>query len=325
MDYSILNKYLAGEATGTEVREVFNWIGSAPENRKEFIQYKKIWALTSNSGENPDRAWSELQPVLPGRSGKERHLVNYLAIAASVMLILCLGIMFRYIFSQKSLMQFSYQADMTIEVPPGQMSNIRLPDGTAVHLNSGTKLIYPSNFNSGERTVFLEGEAFFDVSEDLRHPFLVKAGALSFKVYGTSFNIQAYADDQEINATLVEGSLGIMDQTGKELSRIVPGENASFRDEKLVISQVKLDLYTSWKDGLITFRNEKLKDIARKMERWYNVEIIILNDRLGEETYLGTIMKNKPVDQILEIFALTSSLRYKMIPRADKPTLIYWE
>jgi hypothetical protein len=61
------------------------------------------------------------------------------------------------------------------------------------------------------------------------------------------------------------------------------------------------------------------------MERWYNVEIIILNDRLGEETYLGTIMKNKPVDQILEIFALTSSLRYKMIPRADKPTLIYWE
>jgi hypothetical protein len=76
--------------------------------------------------------------------------------------------------------------------------------------------------------------------------------------------------------------------------------------------------------GLITFRNEKLKDIARKIERWYNVKIVINNGRVGEQAYFGTIMKNKPVDQILEVLKLTSSLKYKIMTRPDKPTLIYW-
>jgi ferric-dicitrate binding protein FerR (iron transport regulator) len=88
---------------------------------------------------------------------------------------------------------------------------------------------------------------------------------------------------------------------------------------------VNLDLYTSWKVGLVTFRNEKLKDIARKIERWYNVEIVIKNAQLGEEYYMGTIMKNKPVDQILEALALTSTLKYRIVHRVDERTLIYWD
>ena len=76
---------------------------------------------------------------------------------------------------------------------------------------------------------------------------------------------------------------------------------------------------------MVTFRNEKLKDIARKIERWYNVQIVISNPKLGDELYMGTIMKNKPIDQLLEVFKLTSSLNYRIVPRADKSTLIYWE
>jgi len=235
--------------------------------------------------------------------------------------------MMQYILPQKSHEQFSYLAETRIEVPLGQMSNVLLPDGTTVNLNSGTTLVYSGKFNSGERVVSLEGEAFFDVTKDQAHPFLIKTNLLDFKVYGTSFNIQAYPEDKVINTTLVEGSLGIIGKNGSEITRLVPGENATYSEDnrKLLVGNVNQEIYTSWKDGLVTFRNEKLKDIARKIERWYNVEIVIKNASLGEELYMGTILKNKPVDQILEVFSLTSSLKYQIVPRANERNLIYWD
>jgi len=107
----------------------------------------------------------------------------------------------------------------------------------------------------------------------------------------------------------------------------MPGENASFdiKTSKLTIFKVNTALYTTWKEGLITFRNEKLKDIAKKIERWYNVKVVIKNPKLGEEAYFGTIMKNKPIDQILEVLKLTSSLKYKIVIRPTEPTIVYWE
>lgn len=327
MDYSIINKYLDGEASEAEVKEIFQWINSDSENRKEFIQYKKVWTLTTKSNQNQDKAWKIIYPTLAQKVGKQLNINRYWMVAAGFILLFGLGMLMQYMLPQKSQEQFSYLAETRIEVPLGQMSNVVLPDGTTVHLNSGTKLIYSGKFNSGERTVSLEGEAFFDVTKDQAHPFVIKTNALDFKVYGTSFNIQAYPEDKEINATLVEGSLGIIGKNGSELVRLVPGENATYREtgRNILVGMVNPVIYTSWKDGLVTFRNEKLKDIARKIERWYNVEIVIKNVRLGEEIYLGTIMKNKPVDQILEVFALTSSLKYRIVPRVDQRTLIYWE
>lgn len=326
MDHSIVNKYLSGEASEAEIQEVYQWINSDPLNRKEFIQYKKVWALTSKAVENSNETWEAISVKL-SQPKKQLPGIRVWMAAAGILLVLGLGMTIQYFLSQRTPVSFSYTADTRIEVPLGQMSKIILPDGTTVYLNSGTQLVYSGDFFSGNRKLSLEGEAFFDVAKDQEHPFVVSTKGLDFKVYGTSFNIQAYPEDKEICTTLIEGSLGILGKSGNELTRLVPGENAIFRmdDRKLEVSQVNLDLYTSWKDGLITFRNEKLKDIARKIERWYNVEIKIKNETLGNETYMGTIMKNKPIDQILEVFSLTSSLNYRIVPRADQRTLIYWE
>jgi ferric-dicitrate binding protein FerR (iron transport regulator) len=326
MDYSIINKYLAGEASEAEVKELFSWIESSPENREEFIQYKKIWVLTSRAETHQDISWNP-ELVNSAKSGQLRHLVTYTKYAAAVVIFLSLGMLLQYFAGQKTSTVYTYLADTQIEVPKGQMSSVILPDGTKVQLNSGSKLVYASGFNSGERTVNLEGEAFFNVAKDKKHSFIIKTKSLDFKVYGTSFNVQAYPEDSEINTTLVEGSLGVVGKTGNEMARLVPGENANFKEEskELVVTNVDLELYTSWKDGMVTFRNEKLKDIARKIERWYNVQIVINNPKLADELYMGTIMKNKPIDQLLEVFKLTSSLNYRIVPRADKSTLIYWE
>lgn len=326
MDYSIINKYLAGEASEAEIQEVFRWIESAPENRDEFIQYKKIWVLTSRVDASQNASWNP-NLLVGARPGRTRQLANYARYAAAIFVIFGLGMLLQFIVGQRNLPNLTYLADTRIEVPKGQMSCVLLPDGTKVQLNSESKLVYSSGFNAGERTVELEGEAFFDVAKDKKHLFVIRTKSLDFKVYGTSFNVQAYPDDNEVNTTLVEGSLGVVGKSGSEIARLVPGENANFRavDKKLVVSNVDVGLYTSWKDGMVTFRNEKLSDIARKIERWYNVEIVINNPKLANELYMGTIMKNKPIDQLLEVFKLTSSLNYRIVPRTDKSTLIYWE
>jgi ferric-dicitrate binding protein FerR (iron transport regulator) len=155
----------------------------------------------------------------------------------------------------------------------------------------------------------------------------VKSKLLDVKVYGTSFNICCYPEDKDFSATLVKGSISILDKEGNEISKLKPGDKAVYAENEsnITVFQTNTSLYTSWKEGLITYRNEKMKDIARQIERWYNVEIVIQKEGLGEERYFGTILKNKPIDQILEVFKLTTSLECEIIPRTDKPTLIYWK
>ncbi|MGQ8335245.1 FecR family protein [Sunxiuqinia sp. A32] len=327
MNYSIIKKYLSGTATENDVKNLFSWIEENPANRNEFIQLKKLWSLTEKSREDENKAWdmfSERNMISRRRVLNYSNLLRY---AASVFVIFSLGMLLQYLIQNKQINNVQYASDTCIEVPPGQMTSVVLPDGSKVQMNSGSKLFYSGEYSAGERIVKLQGEAFFDIEKDTEHPFLVKTDRLDFKVYGTSFNVQAYPDEDEINTTLVEGSLGVINKKGDELTRLVPGENAKqlCSTNELIIKKVNTQIYTSWKEGLITFQNEKLKDIAKQLERWYNVKIIFRNPDIGEEVYLGTILQNKPIDQILEVFSLTSSLKYEIVPQADKPTIIYWE
>ncbi len=320
-----IENYLCGEATESEITALFQWIDASPENKKEFIQYKKLWALTSRAGEE-EEVWDRL---FAPRFRKQKLVHNYWRFAKyAAMLLFAIGAGFAFQYTGWGLKheKLIYAQNCSIAAPLGQMTNIVLPDGSKVMLNSGSSITYNSNFSQGERLVTLTGEAFFDVAKDQDHPFRIETSLLNFEVFGTSFNIEAYPDDPTINTTLVEGSLAISDKTQKELHRLKPGENAHYDayQTKLVVTNVSTGIYTSWKDGLITFRNEKLKEIAKKIERWYNVKIIINNPKIGEQAYFGTILKNKPIDQILEVLKLSSSLKYKIEYRPDKPTIIYW-
>ncbi len=327
MDFELIGKYLAGEASEEETQQVFEWADESQENYRTLVRCKKAWALSAHGRENSETAWNYL---FERRFKKEklRHLaIRVMQYAAVILLVFGTGIALqRYVISP-SYKTAAFPSDTRIDVPMGQMANVRLPDGTVVMLNSGSSLVYNGNFSRGQRNVMLEGEAYFEVTENKEHPFTVQTSSLSYTVYGTKFNLEAFPDDGKSNAVLIEGSLGVWSENGHEIARLVPGEKLCFDREqkKYVIKQVNTDIYTSWREGLITFRNEKIKQIAKKIERWYNVEIIILRPEFGEESYFGTIMKNKPVDQILEVLKLTSSLKYEMVPRPDKPTLIYWK
>lgn len=202
----------------------------------------------------------------------------------------------------------------TLTIPYGKRFEIQLSDGTRVHLNAGSSLKYPIKFINGiKREVFLNGEAFFSVAKDAKHPFIVNATDLNVEVFGTEFNVSAYPEDIDTDVVLVEGSVGMYknNETIKEGTMLVPGTKGSLNKENLSISIEKVNtlIYTSWRQGGLFFRNMPFKNIAKKLERQYNMKVIITNKLLEKETFNANF-NEEPIENILSYFSDSYNIKY---------------
>ena len=200
-----------------------------------------------------------------------------------------------------------------ISVPFGQMSQLKLSDGTKVWLNSGTTLRYPEQFAGDQRSVTVIGEAYFEVAKMTNKPFTINTSDMKVEVLGTSLNVLAYKEDATSSVTLVEGKVVVQNTEGKTIANLSPGQMAtkSKTESNVEIKDVKTAFYASWIDGEIFFDDERLDQIAVKLERWFNVEIVFADEHLKSHRFTGTILKNKPVDQIMQALELLSPIRFK--------------
>lgn len=204
----------------------------------------------------------------------------------------------------------------TIKIPYGKKFRLQLSDGTFVQLNSGTTLKYPIKFIAGEnRQVFLDGEAFFDVAKDKKHPFIVNADNLNVRVLGTHFNVSNYPEDTVTDVVLVEGSVG-MYSSNEEFDALKntilkPGFKGSFNKENTKISTkaVLTDIYTSWINGGLTFRNMTFKNIITKLERRYNVTIVNKNEKLANEKFNASF-KEESIENVMSYFNEIHGINY---------------
>lgn len=207
-----------------------------------------------------------------------------------------------------------------IKVPYGKVFNIELSDGTLVYLNSGTSLKYPVNFINGiDREVFIDGEAFFEVSNNKVSKFKVVSNNTSAHVYGTKFNFKDYPEDDFSEIILTEGSLGVSQYSSdpdREILIIKPGEKAKliFSDGKIERSRVNTSLYISWINGRVAFRNESLPSMIQKLERIYNVVIINNNKDIEEKYFTATILyKEESINDVLSYLSQVYGLEYQII------------
>jgi len=205
-------------------------------------------------------------------------------------------------------------------VPFGKNFELLLSDGTTVHLNAGTSLKYPVQFLPGmERQVFLMGEAFFDVSKDLEHPFIINSGDLNIRVLGTKFNVTAYGEDEVTEVVLIEGSVGLYNeikQFEKDRFLLKPGQKGSYdkKHKDIASEEVITGLYTSWMKGELVFRNMTFDNILKKMERNYNVSIINNNVNIKDDKFNASF-KNAPIAKVMEYFKTAYKLDYTISGR----------
>jgi len=196
----------------------------------------------------------------------------------------------------------------TLTIPYGKRFEISLSDGTTVHLNAGSSLRYPVKFlNEMKRQVFLEGEAFFDVSEDKEHPFIVSTSEMDVTVLGTEFNVADYPEDSFINTVLVEGSVALSNTNGEQSDTVVrlePGFKAEWNIDSgtATVEQVDTDIYTGWISGKLMIKNVPFKNIIKRLERHYNVKIENNYRELDSQAYTASF-NDETIEDVLGSFA----------------------
>jgi len=205
----------------------------------------------------------------------------------------------------------------TLTVPYGKTFELQLSDGTKAHLNAGSSLRYPVQFLAGgDRQVFVTGEVYLEVAKDSLHPFLVNANKLNVRVLGTQFNVYAYPEDSFSEIVLVEGSVGlytdIEDYDTQKITMLSPGYKASFdrNNNDITKEAVITDIYTSWMNGELVFREMSFENILKKMERHYNVTIINKNKELSKEKFNASLGKNPPIENVLEDLKTTYNIGF---------------
>ena len=243
---------------------------------------------------------------------KTRQLYNgFSRIAAIIvvpLLVLSICLTFSKIYEP---LQFS-----EVVAPKGEKVQFILPDGSSGYLNSGSKLKYAYPFH--KRSVELDGEGFFDIVH-AKEAFTVQTHGMKIEVHGTRFNVYAYHDDPDIVTTLEKGSVTVIrDLDGKRLT-IKPGEQAIFNRANNEVTNKKADvgLFVSWKDNMLRFQNNPFPDVVKKMERWYDVKIILDEQLKFTQRYTMTI-KTESLREMLDLMLMTTPMKYEI-----KEDLVY--
>lgn len=258
-----------------------------------------------------ERFWHKRRIEIQSRFPENQFLIRFAQWAA----ILIIGLFLGYYLN--SVYKISTPVYYTSVAPKGSVSEMYLPDGSHIFLNSGSEIKYSVDGTNGMREIFLSGEAWFQVAKMKEKPFLVHTSFYDIQVTGTSFDIKAYPDENEVTTTLEEGIVHVKSSANIKLAKEIvlkPGEQLIFNKESkdIHIHQVNTKWYSSWKDNKIVFINMSLKDLKILLERKYGVEIKIVDQSILDYHYDGTI-KDESIIEVLELLKYTLPIQYQIV------------
>lgn len=198
----------------------------------------------------------------------------------------------------------------TLTTPKGGQFGLTLSDGTKVWLNAASSITYPSVFNSNERRVALNGEAYFEVAKDATKPFRVVSGGQTVEVLGTHFNINSYTDEPWVKTTLLEGKVKVI--AGKNEAFLFPGQQSQLDVKGLTMNKdADIEEVTAWRNGYFVFNHEHIESIMRKISRWYNVEVNYQGP-VSKDWFGGTVSRDENAAEVLNKLELTGQIHFRI-------------
>jgi len=344
----LLKKYLEGNINEEEEKELFILLNYS-ENiciSEELNREFKNSTINLNSNE----VWKKIKSKIACDSeiilnkkltiyDKAQQLLKY---AALIIFFVVLATFYKLYFRKNTFTKTFEGNVFQYSVPYGSKSNILLSDGSKVWINSGSTIKFNNEYGVKNRMVFLEGEAFFEVTTNKKMPFCVKVDDnLTIKAYGTKFNVKSFKNEKNIQAVLISGSVVIekRDDKGKITHNIImkPNEIVTYSREKEIFTTIKpkvnnnakfskneeknfkfiesldisneIEVAISWKNNRLVFRSEDFESLILKLERWYNVEITLKNEKLKEYKFTGSF-DNETIEQALDALRLTAPFSY---------------
>ncbi len=298
----VIHKFFRGSSTHQEEVEIRKWIEASKENEAAFFQERLLYdSLLLNKGAEVNRANETKSP-------KIGFWNSFIQVAAIFLFFTTVGLL---INKQIEDQNASHQLH-TVIVPPGQRINLILADNSSIWLNANTTFKYPSQFSKKQREVYLDGEAYFDVSTDEKHPFIVNTTQGGVKVTGTTFNVLAYSKYGKFETSLFEGKVGVyLKNTKEEIININPTQKAIFKDGKLEINNIVDYDEFLWRRGLIAFKNKQLDEILSVLEQYFDITIRIEDDCLPDNTYTGKFRQSDGIDYALRVLQKSINFTYE--------------
>ncbi len=304
MDQKLLMRYISGNATEKEKADIAKWLNADPVNMREFLKLRELHDIM---------IWQKVPPsgsgrILAGRkpgAAMRKILIETLKVAAAVLVTLLVA---RHIFP--AFMDQKGAGMHTVTVPSGQHAELTLSDGTEVWLNTNTTFTFPEYFSEKSREVQLDGEGYFKVTKNEKQPFIVHS-LYDVKVLGTEFNLISYSTNQGFEASLLTGSIELRKEGSTDTLVLRPNERAYVRDSQLVREAIADYSQFQWKQGIISFRNESFQEIIRKLELYYDMDIIIKNKDALNYRCTGKFRTKEGIEHILKVLQLDNPFRYR--------------
>ena len=337
-DKILIVKYITRQATEEESAMVKYLISSSKVHEDFYVQHYETWQkslyydIMAIDAEKAYAAFSAAEDKTTHTIRKPLITLSRLAVAASVVLVCALAIYF-YTVSPTSKEQTQILAENEINVPKGSTRKTVLPDGTKVLINAGSKLKFEKGFGNSSRTVYLDGEAYFDIADN-KIPFIVKTNHHTIRDIGTVFNVKAYSDDFDFETAVIEGEVSI---EGRLSLNSEKSETVSVKKQQVIklnyapvaildqskqpiadlieakvqkVNSSQLEAYTGWTEDLLVFEGKTFQEILKIMERKYDVEIVMNDVKLRNYAYTGSFKNVDKVEKALKILKETTDINY---------------
>jgi ferric-dicitrate binding protein FerR (iron transport regulator) len=299
----LLLKYLSGKPLDEQEKlRLQRWLEASPDNALLLEQMRREkWVDEGRQIGRVDKEkiWAPVAAHIEAQQPKPvRNRIWYRYAAAAAILLFLFGVEI-FVVRQPPI---NYPIlKNKLAVPGGQTSQLQLPDGTRVWINSGSSLEYPAVFTGESREVILDGEAYFEVTQDANHPFRVRANDQIVTVLGTSFNIRSYSVEHSVHTTLATGKVSVT--RGSKTIDLKPGQQARTDRENIeitVINHMNIDGILSWKKGYFHFDDMDIPSAVYELARWYHIDVDIKKGIPDGPLITGNIQRSIPLDSLVE-------------------------
>ncbi|MGK7397249.1 MAG: FecR family protein [Candidatus Cyclobacteriaceae bacterium M3_2C_046] len=324
----VISHYLSGQISEQERAYLHAWLSESDGNKEilknlEFAWNQESEKRSSQNHNEEEIARSIWQKVQKNQESTYKFKVSYLQSAAAILLIIIAAsvVFIDEVAFRTSNEQVATIAEVIKQNPHGQKSQIMLPDGSKVWLNSGSILTFPERFDDSVRLVKLSGEAFFDVAKDTLRPFTVLSGKISTTALGTSFNVSAY-DSSSVQVSLLTGIVKVNNISYNNDSSIVlkPGYAVSYLDsDHGNVFQFNQENVMAWKNGILLFENDDFDEFVRKIERWYGVNVEVIGTKPANWDF-NARYSNTYLKEILNHISYSKNIKYEL----DEKNLTLW-
>jgi transmembrane sensor len=332
IDFQVVKRYLQGIEKKGDKDQIIDWFLQLRFEKDIETKYRDVWDELAEFTDIDDcdgaailgSIYHKIRMDEFKNSPRNKGLVRILNIVTKVAAVLFIPLAaYLWITKVNDSPVATGTAYSEIYSPPGTRTMFYLPDGSSGWLNGDSHLEFPTEFRGKSREVLLKGEAYFDVISDKKKPFTVKSKNTVVTAHGTSFNVMAYSGDTESQITLVEGIISLSEFKNGRLFNLVdikPDQMCIYYPGTSLyrIDTVDTEKITAWKEGKLIFRDESFNDIVKKINRWYNVEIVIKDETLKSYSYQATFI-DETLDEVLKLLELSAPIEYKDLGRDKKP------